>query len=47
MLITIDSFRIGSRIAPNMDYPFALPRSRRPKPTSHHEGWVPFVWMTK
>jgi hypothetical protein len=31
---TIDSSHISSRIPPNMDYPFALPRSRRPKPTS-------------
>ena len=30
----IDAFHIGSRIAPNMDYPFALPRTRRPKPAS-------------
>jgi hypothetical protein len=42
---TIDSFHISSRIAPNMYSSFALPRTRRPKPTSHREGWVPFVWM--
>jgi len=30
----IDSFDIDSRIATNMDYPFALPRTRRPKPAS-------------
>ena len=30
----IDSFCISSRIPPNMYYPFALPRTRRPKPTS-------------
>lgn len=45
VLKTIDSFHIGSRIAPNMVYPFAFPRTRRPKPTSLGEGWVSFVWM--
>jgi hypothetical protein len=30
----IDSFYISSRIAPNMCTAFALPRTRRPKPTS-------------
>jgi hypothetical protein len=41
----IDTFHFSSRIPPNMDYPFALPRSRRPKPASHREGRVLFVWM--
>jgi hypothetical protein len=34
LIKTIDSFPIGSRIAPNMFNLFALPRSRRPRPTS-------------
>jgi hypothetical protein len=33
-LKTIDSFHISSRIAPNMFIAIALPRTRRPKPTS-------------
>lgn len=41
----IDTFYFSGRIPPNMVYRFALPRSRRPKPTSHREGWVLFVWM--
>jgi hypothetical protein len=28
----IDTSRFSGRIPPNMSYPFALPRSRRPKP---------------
>jgi hypothetical protein len=45
LLKTIDSFHFSGRISPNMYYRFALPRSRRPKPTSHREGRVLFVWM--
>jgi hypothetical protein len=45
LLKTIDSFHFSGRISPNMHYLFALPRSRRPKPTSHREGRVLFVWM--
>ncbi len=41
----IDTFHFSGRIPPNMYYPFALPRTRRPKPTSHREGRDPFVWM--
>jgi hypothetical protein len=41
----IDTSHFSGRIPPNMDYPFALPRSRRPKPASRREGRVLFVWM--
>jgi len=41
----IDTFHFSSRIPPNMFTAFALPRSRRPKPASHREGRVLFVWM--
>jgi len=41
----IDTFHFSSRIPPNMSIVFALPRTRRPKPASHREGPVLFVWM--
>jgi len=41
----IDTIHFSGRIPPNMSYQFALPRTRRPKPTSPREGWVLSVWM--
>ena len=41
----IDTSGFSGRIPPNMCYPIALPRSRRPKPASCREGRVLIVWM--
>ena len=43
---TIDSFHFASKILHNMFKVIALPRTRRPKPTSQRRSGF-FVWMMK